>query len=79
MLTEHEDQETAANTSSVREPAGSFPVRQSLAPEAFKAHELELTPECIAHNLTAEAACFSAGSAQLRWQWRSSDQAWPNH
>jgi hypothetical protein len=63
----------------IREPAGNCPVRQSLVPEALKAHELELTPECIAHNLTAGAACFCAGSFQPRWPWKASVQAGPHH
>jgi hypothetical protein len=41
-----------------------LPVWQSLVPEALKAQELELTPECIEHNLTAGADCFCAGSFQ---------------
>jgi hypothetical protein len=54
-------------------------VRQSLAPEALKAHELQLTPKCIAHNLTTGAACFCEGSFDPRWPWKASVQAGPHH
>lgn len=43
-------------------------MRQSLAPGALKAHELQLTPKCIAHNLSAETACFCTGSFQILLQ-----------